>query len=217
MVRNAPRLAVAVAIVCFLTVPARADFVRWSYTTTPANANVASNGGSSSTVNFIGDTNVTAVGDSDIVLAALTTTSSANPNNPATFTSKFWAVDLTLTDYTSGQSYDFLFGGRLSGMLSSSSSYFTTTFIGQASITAQIGANNYTVTLVSFSPPGPPSASNKGAISAHVNVSPASGSGTISSTGSPEPSTMILAGLGLVGFVATQYRRRRSQTEEATV
>jgi hypothetical protein len=213
MGRLAPRLAVAVAAVCFLTVPARADFVRWDYTTTPANTSVASNGGSGSTANFIGDTNVLAVGNSNIVLAALTTTSSASPTSPATFTSKFWAVDLTITDFSSGATYDFLFGGRLTGSVSSSSSYFTNTFIGQSSITAQIGANNYTVSLVSFTPPGPPSASNRGAISAYVSIAPASGTGTIQSTGSPEPSTMVLAGVGIVGFVASRYRRRKVVAE----
>ncbi len=227
MSRTAPRLALAVVIVCLLSVPARADFVTWSYTTTPAQAQFTADGSSvptptpwvpyvpKPTLNFIGEKSTIAVGDSNIVLADLTTTNTLP--NVVTWTNRLWSVDLTLTDTASGNSYDFIFGGRINGSLSNSNSTFTNTFVGATTLTEQIGSNDYTVTLTTFSPPGPPSASNRGAISAFVSVSPASGgTGTISSIGTPEPSTMILAGLGLVGVVATRFRRRR-QTSDATV
>jgi hypothetical protein len=206
MGRLAPRLAV-LAAVCVLAAPARADFVAYTYSTTPAAPSIASNTSPGSTLNFTGETNVLATGNSDIVLAGLTTTSNASPNSPATFTNKFWAVDLQITDTASGNSYDFLFGGRVSGQLTTMSSTFTDTFIGMQSMTAALGSNIYTVSLVSFSPPGPPTSTNSGSIGAYISVT----SGVVTVQGgssAPEPSTLLLAGLGLAGFVAAHWRRR---------
>ena len=211
--RFAPRLAVAVAAVCFLTAPVRADFVRYSYSSIPAAPSVTSNSSSSSAVNFTGENNVLAFGNSDIILAGLTTTSTASPTSPATFTKRFWAVDLEITDYTSGDSYDFLFGGRLTGQLSKASSTFTNTFIGLTTETATIGNNVYTVTLTTFSPPGPPTASNTGSIGAYVSVVQGVGGTTQGGDTAPEPSTLVLAGLGLAGFAAARWRRRQAAAE----
>jgi hypothetical protein len=209
MARFAPRLAVALAGVCCLASPARADFVTWSYSTLPANPSVTSNSGASSAVNFYGENNVLVAGNSNIVLAGLTTTSSANPKSPALFTNRFWAVDLQITDTASGNTFDFLFGGKLNGQLSSASSTFTNTFIGMMTESATIGNNVYTVTLTDFSPPGPPSASNRGSIGAYVSVVQGSG-GTIQGDRAPEPSTLVLAGLGLAGLGAARWRRHRT-------
>jgi hypothetical protein len=212
MGRFAPRLAVAVGAVCFLAAPLRADFVRYSYSSIPAAPSVTSNSSSSSAVNFNGENNVLAFGNSDIVLAGLTTTSTASPTNPATFTNRFWAVDLEITDYTSGDSYNFLFGGQLNGQLSNASSTFTNTFIGLTSESATIGNNVFTVTLTTFSPPGPPTASNTGSIGAYVSVVQKAG-GTIQGDTAPEPSTLVLAGLGLAGFAVARWRRRQAAVE----
>jgi hypothetical protein len=79
-------------------------------------------------------------------------------------------------------------------------------FTGQISQTVKLGAHTYTVNMGNFAPPGPPTASNAGSISAHVLVDQdpdgggSGGGGGGGGTGSqhaPEPCTLILGGLGL--------------------
>jgi hypothetical protein len=215
MARFAPRF-LAVIATCLLSVFARADFVTYTYSTMPGTAvanprtqtaSLLSDAGPGSAVNFTGETNVLAAGNSDIVLAGLTTTSNASPKSPATFTNQYWTVDLLITDNASGKSSNFAFAGLLTGQLSSMSSTFTNTFLGMQPLTATIGSNVYTVTLASFSPPGPPTSANRGSISADVTVTPGSGQTIQGGASTPEPSTMVLAGLAVVGFVA-RWRRR---------
>ena len=73
------------------------------------------------------------------------------------------------------------------------------------SYTLPLGDNNYTVTIRSYSPPGPPSASNYGSIAAHVDVTTL----TPGQFNTPEPSTMVLSCLGLSFFGAASWRKRR--------
>jgi hypothetical protein len=58
----------------------------------------------------------------------------------------------------------------------------------------------YTVTIGPFAPPGPPTATNTGSISALANV-------TVSDV--PEPSTFVLSGVCLSVFGAGWWLRRR--------
>ena len=66
-----------------------------------------------------------------------------------------------------------------------------------------LGTYNFAVQLIAYTPPGPPDQSNAGSISAHVTVSNAQ----VSSV--PEPSTMLLSGLGLSFLGGAAWRKRR--------
>jgi hypothetical protein len=101
------------------------------------------------------------------------------------------------------------FTGKLGGSFSANNANVTDQFTGKTSYTwTAPNGNTYSVTLNNFTPPGPPTASNAGSISAHVTVTP--GGGTISG-GAPEPSTLVLSCLGL-GFAGLRsWRKRRTQ------
>ena len=66
-------------------------------------------------------------------------------------------------------------------------------------------SSGFTVSLIAYTPPGPPDQSNAGSISAHVSVT------TTQTADLPEPSTMLLSGLGLTFLGGAAWRKRRAK------
>jgi hypothetical protein len=203
--------------------PTPAPNAQWSYNFTPQMTNnqaLASDGLSG--VNFTNEPTKTAQGSSDVVVSNLKAFS--NSTSQVGFGSGGnYTIGLVLTDAASGATANFSFHGKLGGNLSGTNANVTNpiagitgsvtingstvNFTGPMAPTIALGNFNYAVALTGYTPPGPPNASNAGSISAHVNVT--NGSVT-TATVSPEPSTLVLAGLGLsvAGLVACRQRRR---------
>ena len=84
---------------------------------------------------------------------------------------------------------------------------------------ATLGGHVYSVSLGSFAPPGPPTASNAGSISAHVGVDEVPDPpppGPPGPTGNaPEPSTLLLSCLGLSGLAMAGWRKWRARRDRA--
>jgi hypothetical protein len=156
-------------------------------------------------------------GGSDIVASNLRVFSSADPTTPDKLsTNGAYSFVLVLTDKASGDSAVLTFTGKLSGTFSAGNSnvanQFTgaTVMVGGQPVVGQevtLGAFNYTVTFPAnyYSPPGPPLASNAGSISAHVALTPAD----VHTATVPEPTTIVLSGLGLALMGAAGWRKRR--------
>jgi hypothetical protein len=173
----------------------------------PVNAVAADSPGTGG-VSFTNEPARDVTGSSDVVATNLRVFSSALPTSPDKFNSGgAYSVVLVVTDKASGDSAVLTFTGKLGGMFSASNSNVTNAFTGQTTQTVTLGNFDYTVSFPPnfYSPPGPPLASNSGSISAHVAVSPAGiGPATV-----PEPSTMVLSGLGLALMGAAGWRKRR--------
>jgi hypothetical protein len=218
--------------------PTPAPNAQWTYNFTPQVPNnqvlADPTGGQPGGVTLSNEPTKNATGSSVVVMTNLHVFSAAPPTAPDVFSSQtgFWKTQLILTDSASGASATANFSGKFTGNFSGGTVVGGTLQGGSANIgnifdpqtvSFKLGNFNYTVSLLipdpitgnlvpGYTPPGPPGASNGGAISAYVTVTTGDSTGGgpgISSV--PEPSTMLLAGLGLSfgGFAAWRTRRRR--------
>jgi hypothetical protein len=131
-------------------------------------------------------------------------------NSPSDFTRDGkYRIWLGLTDQASGQSGTLTFDGKVAGTIVNKSASVSNQFLSPLTESITLGRNLYTVTIGPFVPPNGPLlpqphngdilANNTGSISAEVTVA----------AHSPEPSSLALAGIGLVGLGFATWRRRR--------
>jgi len=203
----------ASALLFFAGTSARADQssptpIAWTYNFTPSVNSVAADPPGSGGVSFTNEPTKSAINSSDVVMTNLRDFSTATSDNPDKFSKNgAYSVALVLTDTASGEHATLTFTGKLGGTFSANNSNITNAWTSQATQTLTLGKYNYTVSVGSYTPPGPPSASNAGSISAHVSVVPA----TIGPPpGLPEPSALVLSfvGLSLAGTAGWRKRRR---------
>jgi hypothetical protein len=171
-------------------------------------------------VNLTDEPTKSAAGSSDVVVTNIKAFS-VSPTAVGFGSGGQYSIGLFVTDSASGQTANYLFKGQFGGTLSGSNANVTNTFLGgtetvngatvsftgPTSPTVALGKFNYGVSLVGYVPPGPPTASNSGSMSAHITVTP----GTIVPATVPEPSALLLAGFGLsIGGLVGWRKRRRS-------
>jgi hypothetical protein len=164
-------------------------------------------------------------GSQNFAAAAIDWFSDADPGLPATFTDQPFHLTLTLEDDLTKESGLFAFDGVFFGTASTAGPDVQA-LLGESQ-TQVLGGNSYTVSLSSFFPPilGAP-----GSLFADVSVVPGPGSPPEEppppppeeppppppppqTTETPEPATLLLAGLGLsLAGVRSLARRRKAGT-----
>jgi hypothetical protein len=183
--------------------------VQWTYSFTPSQPFVQADSPGTGTVLFTSEPNNKATNTSDVVATNLHVSSTAPNSSPDKLDSNgAWSINMKLTDSASGNSTNFSFGGKLGGTFSATNSKVTNTFTDQLQKwTDPKTGDEFTVKLSSYTPPGPPTDTNAGGITALVSVK--AGDGVISGGSNPEPSTIVLSclGLSLAGF--STWRKRR--------
>jgi hypothetical protein len=206
-----PHLA-ALALVLLAGAGARADSIppdqiQWTYNFSPGAPAVLADGNPSAGVTFTNEPTKAATGSSDVVASNLRVFSSALATSPDTITGGNYSLTLTLatTDNTGTHTGSVSFTGTLSGAFSSENANVKNMFGPNGTQTLTLGSVTFTVSLVSYTPPGPPDQANAGSISAHVDVS-GQGGGI---QGAPEPSTILLSSLGLTFLGGAAWRKRR--------
>ncbi|HEY7424649.1 MAG TPA: PEP-CTERM sorting domain-containing protein [Gemmataceae bacterium] len=155
-----------------------------------------------------------------VVLASVYASDQSNINATFGGPSADYSLRLTLHDSASGASGSLTFGGNLSGFINlpdeGAPAPITNTFLGPTTQTLTLGGNLYTVTMGSFVPPDNPTGPTGGegpwaygSISASIAVQPAANS-------TPEPSSLVLACLGLPSLgLARWFRRRKGVNSSA--
>jgi hypothetical protein len=216
MKRSLLAIASAAGLVCLGSTPAWASpsptpDVNWTYNftpNTPGNLVLPADNPNSGSVSFTNEPTKSATNSSDVVVTNLKVSSTASPDSPATLNSAgAWSIGLKLTDGATGTSGLMTFTGKLGGTFSQYSANVTNAFNGQTTQTwTASNGDQFKVTLVGYTPPGPPTASNAGSIAAYVQVTPG---GTTPGGGTPEPSTLVLSFLGLSFAGLSSWRKRR--------
>ena len=218
MKRSTLLFASALAVLIALGGSVRADLIAWTYSWQRDPVSIAADGAGTGGVSLTNEANAKdAAGNSDIVATNLRVFSTASASTPDQLvTNGAYTLSLTLIDGTSptGPSGTVTFTGKLSGTFSANNSNITNVFNSPTAQSVVLGNtttgfNTYTVTIGPYSPPGPPSASNAGSIAAFVAVTPGTGGGGVGVQDVPEPSTMLLAGLGLSFLGGAAWRKRR--------
>jgi hypothetical protein len=205
----------ASTLLFFAGTSARADLssapaVAWTYNFTPSVNSVAADPPGSGGVSFTNEPTKSANNSSDVVITNLRDFSTATTASPDKLSANgAYSVTLVLTDSASGEHATLTFTGKLGGTFSANNSNITNTWTGQTTQVATLGSNNYTVSVGSYTPPGPPTASNAGSMSAHVSVAPVSPSGGGGPPAAlPEPSALVLSFVGLSLAGAAGWRTR---------
>lgn len=196
----------ALALLLVVATPLRADLIRWSYSWSRTPEEVQADAPGTGFVSFTDESEQReVVGDSDIVATNLRSHSDATVENPDVFTAKPYTLTLWLQDAASGASGTLTFTGQLDGTLTFGSSNISNTFTGDTTQTLQLGNTEFTVTINTYSPPGPPNSSFAGSIGARalVDVSEVHRA--------PEPSSLLLSFVGLSFLGLARYRRRFSK------
>jgi hypothetical protein len=192
--------ATALLAVLFAAVQARAEFAAWSYNWTPSATEILADVPAAGRITLSNEPGGAAVGDTFIVATNIKTVSDTDHKSPATFTGAAYSLVLTIFDEESKTSDSMIFAGKFNGVVTAKSAIVMNEFTSPTTQSVVIGKNQYTVTVGPFAPPGPPTATNSGSISALATV-------TVKEV--PEPSTLALAGICLAGVGGWWYRRNR--------
>jgi hypothetical protein len=196
----------ALALLLALGQVARAEPISWSYSWSSSPGVVTSDDGSLGKVTFSpvsgGPLLGSRTGGDGITAADLHATVPAA--GTADFTNRGYGLTLHLTDNASGQSADVSFSGLLNGSLGGTGS-LTNSFVGEPSKSLNLGANQYTVTAGLFVSP---LADAPGRIGANVTVAGSGDPVPPPVNEVPEPTGLLLAGIGLSALAARRWRRR---------
>jgi len=181
--------------------------VSWSYNFAPSAPALFADSNPGAGVTLTNEPSRNAVGDSDIVATNIRVFSAAVAASPDTITGANGnyglALNLTTVEDAIPHSGTLTFSGTVSGTFSSENAGLANAY-STASQTLTLGSYNFTVALIAYTPPGPPDQANAGSIAAHVTISAVTPAEKF-----PEPSSMLLSGLGLTFLGGAAWRKRR--------
>jgi hypothetical protein len=208
--RHLPALAL-IALLLLSSGAVAGPLSSYNYNATPNPVlGVISSDNTKSSIHLSNEPSVLASGSTDILLANLTTASSANVATPDVFTQQPWKIDVSVFDIDSKTTGVVHFSGTFSGTVWSGGAKITNSFTGLTTQFLHLGNNWYTITEDSYTKPGGPNATRSGALGASIVLSDVRPEGFQS----PEPATLLLAGLAAGGGGLLVWRRRKAVAAE---
>ena len=175
----------------------------WSYSFSSTGV-VTSDDGSLGTVSLLPASGGPITGSKDTgggILAATLQATGPAAGTTAIFTNRTYGLTMHLTDLASGKSGDASFTGVLNGSLSST--FNLTNSFPNSTQSLNLGGNQYTVTPGLFVPPSGPGV--PGSVGANVSIVPGAVINDV-----PEPTALLLAGLGASAVALRCWRRKRA-------
>jgi hypothetical protein len=193
--------ALCLAAACFLSAgAARASNISWSYqfVSSGHDTNIITSNHAFGVVGLPGNGSghlTTAAGATTDISTKIWSFSTASKSHPQTVNIPF-AIDLKITDKASGLSEFVSFGGTLSGSIWNNGSNLKPTFSMPPNASVDIDHHLFTVAFESFKSPGGPG-------------HPGNFTFDVKASHNPEPSTFVLAAIGVPFFGMALRRRRR--------
>jgi len=186
---------------------AHASHIQWRYNWEPSATKIVADGGGTGHLGLTDEPSKTAAGSSNTVITNIRAFSTATTASPDVFNHANFSFTLQLKDLASAATGTVNFSGFFSGTLTANNANIKANFTSPTTETASLGGNTFTVTLGTYTPPGPPGVANAGSLNATVTVKPGNGGG--GGIGTPEPSTLTLAALALPFTGLAGWRRRK--------
>ena len=177
-------------------IPARADYMDWTYTTTATPPVIASGTGSVQLTGISAGTAAVAIPILGIQDSSLAGAGSLDVYNHVPF-----SLGVTFTDTTTNDSATLTLSGKLNGTLTQSTSSLVATFNGAHSI--QLDGHVYVLNIPALHISAPGTAQQTLTVDIHVNrpdhnpgppPNPGGSGGGVK--GVPEPTSLVLGGLG---------------------
>lgn len=195
----------------YQAVEAHANYIQWSATYTETSVAAANGGALSGGITFTPPATTTMTSVTSINVATLSTSTTATSANPDLFNAVPYGIRIVLTDLGDPyhDSHTFIFTGTISGSLSTTSANLSNTFTSPSTQFAVFDRPNnyyaeYLLSLTSFTAPTPGGAPGNITLQVTYNSAsppyPAPGN-------SPEPASLVLAGLGVTAFGLARWRR----------
>ncbi|CAN5302878.1 hypothetical protein BH11PLA2_BH11PLA2_31760 [soil metagenome] len=153
--------------------------------------------------------------DQTILASKISSYSVARDSEPDLLLAQTYGFTLDIRDDASGEIARLQYQGNISGEFWRTGTNLSNEFRGESMQTATLGGNLYTVSLGDFQSPTGYGDSQAGGFYANVRINEASESTTIPNVSpnvTPEPATLILAGVGLAGTGFLRIRRRNAST-----
>jgi hypothetical protein len=225
------RLALSTLLLVLSGTAARADQISWSNnwvsSPTAISADVGPSGSPGTGTVFLLDPQPgTGTGSMHVNGTQFGVNTSALPTAPDHFTNKAFSLNLTLTDAASGAKGVLTFAGLLNATMSTGGVNVSTSFPDGTAKSVTLGGNTFNATLDSFTQP---TLTTPGGFGAQVTVAagtppppppppppappPPPPPSPPPSTNTPEPSTCVLAGLGV--SLAGLASRRKPRWKDA--
>lgn len=206
----APAVAFAVSLLCGGIAnadPSPSLPIQWTYEWERKDPALLADGNPGASITFTNEGKQIATGTSNIVATNIRTSSLAPGNTPDKISKGDYELYLTLSlqEGAITHSKTLTFTGTLSGTFSKENSDIENVFGPESIQTIALGSYSFKVTMDKYTPPGPPDQQGAGSIGARVVVSR-----ELQGSDQPEPSTMLLAGLGLTFLGGAAWRRRRA-------
>jgi hypothetical protein len=215
---SAHLLTATIVLLAAVANPARADYLNWTYTSTPSVPGISVGAQSASggaTVQLTDYNN--APGALSIPVAAYATATASTTAIAFNPQSSTYTLALKITDSTTHDTGTLNFNGSIAGNLSATASSLTNT-LSPTSSSLTLDGHVYTVTIPSVTLAAPLSPQQN--IFASVHVGDVSGNGSVGTgdhtglSSTPEPASLVLGSLGFsfLGLSGWWNRSRRSET-----